>query len=288
MNLILLTFGERLENHYQASFAILTFLKDPTIERVIVLTDRPEFYAFLGEKVEMMPIDNATLQQWQGEHQFFWRVKIKALEAVQQRYPQQNLLYVDSDTFLATDLSIFAQKLNSGQTFMHTKETVLADNCNNTLRKMYRTLNGKSFANIEINGQSAMWNAGVIGLPAEKAQACIELALQLCDEICATDCPRKLVEQFAFSLALNHIQPLQPCDQIIGHYWGNKSEWNQIIANFFVQAQLKQLNLDDCVQQLKDYDWNQLPLEKKQRNSNAKLRALVDKIFKAKNIRYFS
>lgn len=287
MNLILLTFGQRLENHYQACFAILSFLKDPLIKRVVVITDRAEFYTFLGDKVSIFPINDQILKEWQGEYQFFWRIKIKALEKIAQIYPEQDLLYIDSDTFLATDLQGIQQKLASQQAIMHLNETHLGSGSTKRLRNMCRVLNGKTLSGVSINEQSQMWNAGVIGLPAKQASQLIALSLQLCDEICATTCPRYLIEQFAFSLALNHLNQLSSCEQSIGHYWGNKTEWNQLICQFFVKTQLTQTSLQDCIEQLAHFNWQQIPLSKKQRKTNQTLKKYIDNLFPAKHIRYF-
>lgn len=288
MNLILLTFGERLENHYQAAFAILSFLKDPLVQRVIVVTDQKDFYHFFNGKVDIIDINKQTLNEWQGEQQFFWRIKIKALEYVQIHYPNEHLLYIDSDTFLAGNLAIIDAQLNQGHTLMHKRECALADNTDNTLQKMYLALKGKFFAGIEINAQSSMWNAGVIALPAGKAQEIIRLSLQICDEICTTDCPRRLVEQFAFSIALAHSAEMKACDDVIGHYWGNKPEWNKMIADFFAETLLKQFSLLQCIALVASSDWNKLPLHKKQRSTNLKLKCLIDKLFCDKNIHYFT
>lgn len=287
MNLILLTFGSNLENHYQAVFAILSYLKDPNIQRVIVITDNPHFYAFLAQHIEIKTIDSDELKKWQGQYQFFWRVKIKALEFVQQQYPNSHLLYVDSDTFLAKNLEQISLSLDNGLAFMHKKEYVLEDKPDNTVKKMYSSLLGKKLENIEINAQSAMWNAGVIAIPAEKAAQIIQHSLQLCDAMCATNCPRRLIEQFAFSLALNHGAKLLPCDQYIGHYWGNKTEWNQLISQFFVQAKLKNFSVEQCISEAQQTDWYALPLSKKIRNTNQKLTKWINRLFGAKNIRYF-
>ncbi|PJG83902.1 hypothetical protein [Caviibacterium pharyngocola] len=288
INLILLTFGERLENHYQAVFSILTYLKDPLIKRVIVVTDRREFYTWLQNEIEIIEINQTVLNEWQGAHQFFWRVKIKALEAVQQKYPQENLLYVDSDTFLAGELSAMQAQLSQGVPFMHKAEWALNAQKDKTLKKMHRTLCGKTVADIRLTDQTTMWNAGVIALPADKAEAMIALTLQACDEMCATDSPKRLLEQFAFSVALNHLGSLQPCDKIIGHYWGNKIEWNQSIAEFLLNAQLTGRSVTQCVESLREFDWSKLPLTKKQRSTNEKLKGLIDKFFRPKNISYFS
>ncbi|AUI65353.1 MULTISPECIES: hypothetical protein [Glaesserella] len=287
MNLLLLTFGERLENHYQAVFSILSFAKDKLINRIIVVTDRSEFYSFLNEKVEIINIDKSTLLQWQEPYQFFWKVKIKALELVQSKYPDDHLLYVDSDTFLAKDLTEINDKLDKGHAFMHILENKISFNSSNTFKKMFKSLNGKSFSNITINENSEMWNAGVIALSAQNAKEIIKLALATCDEMCATDCPRRLIEQFAFSISLKHLAQLNSCETIIGHYWGNKEEWNRLIADFFVNAHLKHLSVDQQISILSEYNWNQLPLEKKKRNSAEKLKKLINQIFPIKTIRYF-
>ncbi|TDQ58072.1 hypothetical protein EDC45_1144 [Mesocricetibacter intestinalis] len=287
MNLLLLAFGAQAENHYQANFAILSFLKDPLIKRVIIVTDRSDFYTFLAERVEFIHIDAQTLREWQGESGFFWRIKIKALERAQQCYPTQHLLYIDSDTFLAGSIAPLYRHLQRGGGLMHKRECALGDKTDKTLRNMYRSLQGSRLAGLDIGAQSTMWNAGVIALPADKAKETIALALRLCDEICTTDCPRRLVEQFAFSLALEHSMELQPCTEIIGHYWGNKGEWNKLITEFLVNARLKDLSLSQCIAQLGEFNWRQLPLHKKQRSTNARLKAFIDRCFKDKNIQYF-
>lgn len=245
MNLLLLTFGERLENHYQAAFSILSYLKDPLLKRVIVITDYPEFYRFFEQRIEIIEINSSTLSNWQdcGNNvaPFFWRVKIKALELLQRKYPDEHLLYVDSDTFLATNLTEIQTKLDNNQSVMHIYENALANKKSKTLQKMYLTLNMQTFAGVKIDGKTAMWNAGVIALPKNKAQELISLTLAICDEICATNCPRRLVEQFSFSVSLNHLTTLNACEQIIGHYWGNKPEWNAETSQFFTEALLKNI-----------------------------------------------
>ena len=230
MNLLLLTFGDRAENHHQAAFCILSFLKDPCIGRVLVMTDRPAFYTWLqagaavaqgegsmaGEgrersaAIEVLPISADTLQDWQGPQQFFWRIKIKAVEHALQRHPDQHLVYVDSDTFLATDLSALQAGLDAGQVFMHCRENALADRNSRTLTRMRRALVGQTLAGVPFDGQTEMWNAGVVALPAAQSRALVDHALRLCDALCATACPRRLVEQLAFSVALKGSQGPQP------------------------------------------------------------------------------
>ena len=118
MNLLLLTFGDNTDNHQQAVFAALSFMRDPHIKRVLVVTDRPDFYRWLcgtersalstedggkdasGKRgmaaVKILPITAETLSAWQGPQQFFWRIKIQAVAMAVRQYPGQHLLYVDS------------------------------------------------------------------------------------------------------------------------------------------------------------------------------------------------
>lgn len=42
--------------------------------------------------------------EWQGSYGYFFRLKIKALEYVAKEYPNQNLLYLDGDTFIYNSL----------------------------------------------------------------------------------------------------------------------------------------------------------------------------------------
>lgn len=287
MNLLLLTFGDKVENHYQAVFAILSFLKDPAIGRAIVITDRPDFYRFLGDRVDIITIDQQMLTEWQAPYQFFWRIKIKAVELAVARYPDQHLMYVDSDTFLATDLDEMVARLDAGAGYMHLFEEGLGSNTNRTLKRMHQSLAGKTFAGVTMTADSPMWNAGVIALPASRAAETVQLALRLCDEMCATDCTRRLIEQFSFSVALHEKTQLAGCEHIIGHYWGNKPEWDDFIMRFLATNLLKGASLADCIEQTRQIDWHGLPLEKRQRSSIARIRRWLDGTFRPRRVRHF-
>lgn len=287
MNLLLLTFGSKLENHYQAAFCILTFLKDSLVRNVLIITDRPDFYRFFDQRVQVISIDDEKLREWEGEHKFFWRVKIKALEYAFQKYPNEHLIYVDSDTFLANRLNLIKEDLDNGVSFMHMFEHYLSKKNSNTTKKMLRHLGGRDFCGIHINGSSEMWNAGVIALPKEKAKDLITLSLNVCDEMCRTDSPRRLIEQFSFSVSLKHLGVLKDCDRVIGHYWGNKEEWNNLIKTILVSHHLKNKTLQEQVDDLKGFDFSKIALVKKSSNTSIKLKEIIESVFKIKEIRYF-
>ena len=286
MDLLLLSFGTRLENHYQAAFSILSFLARPGIERVFVLTDAPRFYAQFGARIEILPIDEALMSQWRGDSGFFWRIKIKAIEKVV-GISGNDLLYVDSDTFLAGDLTALLSVLASGATVMHRLESRLSQRTSSTEKAMWTVLRGKTFGGITIDDQTAMWNAGVIGLPGVSAGDDIARTLELCDALCATPCTRRLIEQFSFSLALASGSRLQPCDDAIIHYWGNKPDWNQAMREFFVEAALTDADLSELISRLADFDFQALPIVRKETSARRRMVAAADWLFPPKRVAYF-
>ena len=309
MNLLLLTFGDNTDNHQQAVFAALSFMRDPHIRRVLVVTDRPDFYRWLSgtarnapfiddgdgdtsgkqgmAPVEILPITAETMTAWQGPQQFFWRIKIQAVAMAVRQYPDQHLLYVDSDTFLAGSLADMVRQLDAGAAYMHCFEDCLGDRNSRTLTRTRRALSGRTLEGITLSGRHEMWNAGVISLPASTAAERVAQALQLCDAMCATDCPRRLIEQFAFSLVLQQ-GTLHPCQDVIGHYWGNKAAWNRLIAGFLAEARLKDETVAQAVARVGQVDWRALPLEHRQRRWVLRLKAGIDWVLPPKKLRHFT
>ncbi|WP_245174258.1 hypothetical protein [Gallibacterium genomosp. 3] len=129
-----------------------------------------------------------------------------------------------------------------------------------------------------------MWNAGVIGIAKQDTKRFIDLSLSICDEICATQCPRRLVEQFSFSMALNSEGKLQSCNHIIGHYWGNKTEWNEFIARFFTSILLKNLDYASMIIEFQKLNLKHIPIIKKYGSTSIRLHSLIDKIISPKEI----
>lgn len=284
MHLVCLSFGSNLDYHSQTVFAALSFLTDKHIEHVTVVTDYPDFYDVLGDKVSVYPIDERTIQDWRGEYDFFWRVKMKAIQVAQVQQPEQHLLYVDSDTFLTAPLGELNARLDQGHCHMHLEETILKKGQSKTERKMWKHLKKQTFAGIDVNKHSRMWNAGVIAIPKQQAKGVLQHAIEVCDALCATKCRRRLLEQFAFSLALEHHSAcseasetaqsntkenietsikLKAADDCILHYWGNKPEWNAHIQRFFSDSKLKNRRLEDDIEAIRDFDWQSLAINTK-------------------------
>ncbi len=121
MNIFYIVFGHRCENHVQAYFSLCSFLSQTDqLDRIYMMTDAPEFYQKLNAVIHILPIMQEQLSDWQGERQFFWRIKIKAIEFIFALHPNEQVVYWDNDTFLFSDIKQLREDL--GNPLMHVQE----------------------------------------------------------------------------------------------------------------------------------------------------------------------
>ncbi|WP_313598800.1 hypothetical protein [Epilithonimonas vandammei] len=279
MNIVYLVFGNKIENYQQAYFSIFTALLHKNDEdKIIVITDDSSLFGFFENIIETIFINQDTIKDWEGPHQFFWRVKIKALQLVAQKYPEDSILYLDSDTFFYKNIEVLRSALQSGQHFMHLDEGKLSQLSSKTEKLMWKQMKGKSYGNIIINENVAMWNAGLIGV-SQKHFECLELTLQINDAMCADGVTRRLIEQFAFSLGLNQYSELQPADHIVGHYWGNKKQWNDTISLFLRECFMKKYDFGTVIERVKEMELSKIPIRIKESSTQRKLKNLIDKFY---------
>jgi hypothetical protein len=280
MHLVYLVFGSNTTNHIQAYFSIITFLQQPaTLSGITVLTDQPEFYARLSDHVHLLPIDARQLQEWEGPHQFFWRVKLKALEAISSAHPGQALVYLDSDTFSGGRAAALAQALAANTALMHEPEGPLASLPSKTERLMWQQLRGHPWEGITLTTTTLMWNAGVVGIPAGRAAAAISLALRLCDAWCAAGVTRRLIEQLALSVALAATGPLAAAKPNIGHYWSAKPEWNKQISAFLLTSLLQNHTVTQQVAALESFNFEAQPVKQRVKATRGRLETLAERLF---------
>ena len=289
MTLLYFVFGPALHNHLQANFAILSWLArgGNSFDRIVVLTDAPGFYRSLtDERVILKTTDRAQLDAWEGPHRFFWRVKIKAIEAVAAEYPGSHVFYQDADTFCFGDPARLRVQLDAGRNLMHAREGPLPELPTNTEKKMWRQLRGQSFAGVPMTSELNMWNAGVVAIAALNIATVVPLALALCDEMCAAGVTRRLIEQFALSVALGQEQPVQPANGTIGHYWGNKEGWTPLINAFFLRHHLHHTTLTEQITELGSFDFHEIPVYTRSSGTHRKLTGVVDRLFRKNVVAY--
>jgi hypothetical protein len=287
MDILFLTFGPNIRNHYQANFCILSLLKAQNqFAAINVLTDHSEFYRHLGDRVKIVPITAAQVQEWKGEYNFVFRPKIKALEHFISQHGERPILFLDSDTFLYRNDTDFKKLLEQNIAFMHEPEGKVSEMSSKTAQKMWNGIQGKTFGGITISKDHVMWNSGVIGIPSGRNLEAVQLALQICDEMLRAGVTSFMTEQFSLSLALEKIYGLRPATPWIGHYWSNKEDWNEVISAFFLESLLTSCTHEQEIKRIERFNFAQLPVKKKVKNTRLRLIKLVDKIFPIKPITY--
>lgn len=287
MILTLLSFGQKLETHQQACFSILSFLTSSDISKVCVVTDYPEAYEFLSDRLHTININPDDFKTWRGKYDFFWRIKMTAILKATEQFPNEHILYVDSDTFYQSGLCTIKLNLDKGYSYMHEFERDLSGSIQDTDKEMRAKLSGNSYSNIKISEKSEMWNAGVIALPRSRANKLVLKAIEVCDAMCATGCYNWLLEQFAFSLVLKEETTLLPAENQIIHYWGNKNSWNNTISQFFMESRIRQSSLSDEIDRLSSLDLTSIPTVLIEKSTKLRLERLSQKLLKPKLIRYF-
>jgi hypothetical protein len=287
MQLLYLVFGTNIQNHFQAHFSILTFLRQGQGELCItVMTDAPEFYRHLGDAIAVQVVEAATLREWEGEFKFFWRVKIKALELAARQQPTLPLLYLDSDTFVYGSLPGLRAHLGASQALMHEAEGLLSALPSKTERRMWQQVQGQSFGGVAITPQHAMWNAGAVGIPAARSQEAIALALGICDDLCRRQVTPRLIEQFALSVALAETYGLQPARPYIGHYWSTKEAWSELIGRFLLTSHLQNRTLAQDLAALDAVDFQAFPIKQQVRGTLGRLNNLTRRLLPPRNVEY--
>ncbi len=282
MNIIYLVFGNKMDNYQQVYFSAYTaFAHKNTEDRIIVVAEDPSLFHSFQDEIEVIPISRELIKEWEGKYQFFWRVKIKALQLVAEKYPSDSILYLDGDTFFYDRMDALREGMKNGQNYMHVEEGKLSELSSKTERLMWSQMKEKTYFNVKIDENSTMWNAGLIGI-SPKHFDCLGLTLGINDAMCADNVPRRLIEQFAFSLGLNEFSALKPADHIIGHYWGNKAEWNQIISHFLKEIFMKDYSLDKIIERIKQMDLTQIPVRVKESSTQRKLKNFIDGFYKNK------
>jgi hypothetical protein len=250
-------------------------------DRVYVMTDAPDFYERLNGKIKILTINKTQLDDWKGTHQFFWRAKIKAIEHICTLHPKESVLYLDTDTFLYSDLKRLKSDLDNP--VMHLNEGALSELKSKTEKLMWQQVGNKNFGSVQIQTHHAMWNAGAVGIPANKGLKICQLALDICDDMLVANVTQRLIEQFALGVALSENGDMKPAESYIGHYWSNKEEWSIAIQRFIINSSLKNNSLETDIENIKRFNFSKMSILKRIPNTQIRLKKLVEKWFPSKN-----
>ena len=160
MTIMYLTFGQKTEYHVQAYLSMLSFRRQMAdTDRMVMVTTAPDFYRHAQSWADIVAISDSQVSEWQGEHQFFWRAKIKAIEFVGKRYPAADLLYLDCDTVLLGSIGWLRQQLGEGHGLMDTNDGHPSRMKTKTLR-MWNTVKGRTYGGITLGSREggSLWD----------------------------------------------------------------------------------------------------------------------------------
>jgi hypothetical protein len=238
--------------HRQANFAALSVLAQATgreAPAMFVVTDRPEYYRWLREHLTVIEVGPETLDEWRAPHGYFWRIKLKVMQRVND-LSHGNLVYLDSDVACSASLGDFFDALDAGAAFMHVPEYSIGSR-NGKGRALWRQTANRGFGPFTVQARNRMWNAGLVALPAAVSRQWLADALACLDAMGEAKIASPFLEQFSLSMSLDRHGDLRPADRWFIHYWGNKPPWNALIARFLADVHLRQVPVADACASLR-------------------------------------
>lgn len=230
MVLVIQSYGNERE-YKRAIFCILSYYAHSTAEgvRIFLFTDAPDYFKnYLAElPIQYFLLTPEKIRSIRGEIDFLHRMKIAMIEEAFEK-SGEDILYADSDTFFINDPSPLMKEVSPHVSFMHKHEYVFS-----TLKDMpvpagepfqafYRLIRDNTFTNcngtlIRISTDLSSWNAGVIFLHKEQ-KVLLDQVYNLTDQFYVPTL-NHASEQYAFSVILQTMTTLKPCDSVIYHYW---------------------------------------------------------------------
>lgn len=276
VSFVFFTFGDNLNNYTLGNFCILSLIKlAPKNSKIIVYTDKPNFYNWAKDLLTIRVLDQKMLTEWKGAHDFLWRVKIKTILDCAQK-DDGHLIYLDGDTFLYNNLDDLIEKLDLGHSFMHLNEGSQIQT--KSQGRLMNLINGQEICNIKMHKNLCMWNAGVVGLSQKNKVELISKVLELNDALCDLTKDNWLIEQFSLSTILATQSNILPSDEYFKHYWGNKPEWLKHINTFFSKFYINQYDATQMAASIDLTFWTSLPVFRKTKKIKLALVNLIDKV----------
>lgn len=288
MILLFVVFGQDIKYYQQAYYAIYTALKykDPQ-DVVLVLTQDTGLFKQFDQQIQCVELSEQTITQWQEPTGYVFRVKIKAIQYAFTLFDNKHVLFFDTDVFIAKTLSSIKNSMDQGHNFLHLNEGRIQDISTKTGRLMFQQLNTKTFCDITVGGEAMMYNSGVIGINSKSSEI-LEQVLCLCDQMYPVLTRPNFTEQVAFSLVLAKVGLLETCEDIVGHYWGNKQRFELFIAGFLLSCFMQNLTHEQILARIDDVDYTSLPIYTEISSTKNKLIKVIDKMFPIRQNKFFT
>jgi len=248
-NMVLLSYGSISES-LRAIFCILSFnawRRSDDRTHIIVYTDKPDFFkSYLADvDIEYVLLSAEDLTEMQAGINFNHRIKVSVIDLTYKKYPEQSLIFIDSDTFFTGIPTGLLQSSGPEISYMHKKEY----NFNEGL-ELFRSygegefpeaflnyIDGRDFdiggEKMRFNNSDYSWNSGLLGLNCAFKKYMPDV-LKLTEEFYLNS-KWFVSEQLAFSLILQRTTTIKRADSFVFHYWAPKQKKfaDEMILNFF-------------------------------------------------------
>ncbi|MGI4743440.1 MAG: hypothetical protein ACRYG7_50455 [Janthinobacterium lividum] len=247
VTLVGLSYG-REQEYKRLIFAVLSFKAfysgiDSNVQLLIFTDNSAYFEHFLtGILVKYVLLTPAKIELMKGPQKFVHLVKVEVIREAFELYPNNNLVYIDSDTFFIKDpLPLFGM-ISAENSLMHTKEYALTERIGSTSegnspQLFLSALKNRTFSTSQGEERyfpsQYSWNAGVIGL-AKEGKGYIDDIYKLSGEFFSCSLWH-ISEQLAFSLLLQTRTTIYPCEKYIYHYWASDKK---IVIDTFLSKKL--------------------------------------------------
>lgn len=234
-NLVLLSYG-RPSEYKRAIFCILSFWawgKNHLSDwRIVIYTDRPDFFEPYLKRLNVLYISltEELRKEMLAGTVFFHRLKVAVIDMTFKTFPDDALMFIDSDTFFIAEPGSLLNSFEAGKCFMHKREYMLKDGL-----ALFTSFNQEKYPEaflkyiasrkFEIGGITEQfsesdysWNSGVLALDKSFAKYMPDV-FRLTDEFYANS-EWFVSEQLAFALTLQKRTTIRSAEDVVLHYWG--------------------------------------------------------------------
>ncbi|KHN53077.1 hypothetical protein [Pectobacterium fontis] len=235
-----LAFGKQ-EYYLQSQLLIISFLKNRVPDSIFRLyTDKPGFFDFLADEIEIFPIDKKYLQECIGAHKgYVFSVKLNLIKRVAMEKDFDATVFLDTDVVAYQSLSSLVSTIYHGGSVMYQREKKYS---RESKKEYWNALCAIDTLEYRVDITSSQWNSGVVGLP-QGWENKMQDASVIMDELHEYGVKQHTLEQVAISVVLESTGNIHPATDSFIHYYANKCAWEGLCDEL---EKLKNSNVDVC------------------------------------------
>jgi hypothetical protein len=247
-HLIYLACGPR-SLHVQALYAAYSALawKGALDLQAHIYTDAADFFQPLIDHIQVHELTAEKVRAWRGPGNYSFRIKIAALAEATRVHAEERILFADSDTFFFADLTPVFARIGPGNAVLHRKEYAVVTHPTGQLQRFRKRMGKFHFRGSAIDLNADMWNSGAIGLHPAQFHL-LHTVLAFIDAI-SSQYKKQLVEQYAVAYFLQKNARLHACEDVLFHYWAQKTEYQHLIEPRL--QRWKSMPLDEALAELR-------------------------------------